>query len=46
MCFLVGLAIDGGVAVVGLAAMDAVPDQLSGSAHGLACAFGQGMLNP
>ena len=42
ICFIVGFMMDGGVAVVGLAAMDSVPDDLSGSAHGLASAFGQG----
>ena len=29
------------MAIIGLLAMECVPDQLSGSAHGLACAFGQ-----
>ena len=33
--------LEGGVAIIGLLAMECVPDQLSGSAHGLACAVAQ-----
>ena len=43
VCFIMGFMLDGGVAVIGLSAMDSVPDHLSGSAHGMAAAFGQGM---
>ena len=39
--FFVGLVLEGGVAIIGLLAMECVPDQLSGSAHGLACAVAQ-----
>ena len=39
--FVVGLVLEGGVAIIGLLAMECVPDQLSGSAHGLACAVAQ-----
>ena len=44
MCFLLGFAADGSVAVVGLLAMDAVPDHMTGMAHGIACAWAQGMV--
>lgn len=44
LCLLIGIMMDGAVSIVGLTAIECVPDHLSGSAHGLASAFGQGML--
>lgn len=43
MCLMVGVMLDGAVALVGLTAMSCVPDGLASSAHGLTCAVGQGM---
>lgn len=42
VCFLIGLMMEGAMAIIGLAAMSCVPDNLASSAHGLSCAFGQG----
>ena len=42
--FSLGFLTDGGVSMIGLISMEVVPTQISGSAHGLACAFAQGQL--
>lgn len=44
LCLLIGIMMDGAVSIVGLIAIEFAPDHLSGSAHGIASAFGQGML--
>ena len=41
MMFSGGFLLDGGIAVIGLVAMEIVPNRLAGSAHGLACAVAQ-----
>ena len=43
--FSLGFLTDGGVAMIGLTSMEVVPTQISGSAHGLACAMAQGQLS-
>ncbi len=43
LMFAVGFLADGGIAVSGLVAMEVVPSNLAGSAHGLACAIAQGV---
>ena len=40
--FSLGFLTDGGVSMIGLISMELVPTQMSGSAHGLACAMAQG----
>ena len=40
--FALGFLTDGGISMIGLISMDVVPTQMSGSAHGLACAMAQG----
>ena len=40
--FGLGFLTDGGVSMIGLISMEVVPTQISGSAHGLACAVAQG----
>ena len=41
--FFLGFLTDGGVSMIGLVSMEVVPVEISGSAHGLACAMAQGM---
>lgn len=43
-CFFLGFAVDGAVSVIGVIAMDTVPDNKAGLAHGIACAWAQGSL--
>ena len=42
LMFSLGFLTDGGISMIGLISMDVVPTQMSGSAHGLACAMAQG----
>ena len=42
LMLMVGFLVDGGIATIGLVAMEIVPSALAGSAHGLACAVAQG----
>jgi OPA family glycerol-6-phosphate transporter-like MFS transporter 4 len=41
LMFSLGFLTDGGVSMIGLISMEVVPPQMSGSAHGLACAMAQ-----
>jgi sugar phosphate permease len=41
LMFSLGFLTDGGVSMIGLISMEVVPTQMSGSAHGLACAMAQ-----
>lgn len=43
--FMLGFLTDGGVSMIGLISMEVVPTQISGSAHGLACAMAQGQFH-
>jgi len=40
--FSIGFMADAAIAIVGLTSMEVVPNTMTGGAHGLACALGQG----